>query len=400
MQILFVSPRQCWPAVSGAKLREYHLARALGERSSLTYVFFREPLFDLPEKKDLPFCEDIVPVPPPRFYSPGRVLRGLIGRWPLPVLNYTSAAMEQAIRRLITARRFDAAHLDSIHMAGYTPLLRSFLPAPRLFFNWHNIESEGMQRYATLTSTSLLKSLYARLTARRLASVESNLVTAGYGNVVCSERERKQLSSITPHARIAVVENGVDTGQFQHIAPAGKRHRILFVGLMAYHANIDAILWFVRTVWPGLRERFPDKTLTIVGAKPVPAVLALREEPGIEVTGTVSDVRPFYAEAFVAVAPLRTGAGTRLKILEAMAAGVPVISTALGAEGLDIVPGENILIANTPEEWIETMPLLTDEAFRRRLTEAGRQLVCSRYDWQIIGASLFNTYSRWLTEAS
>lgn len=399
MQILFVSPRQCWPAVSGAKLREYHFARALGERSSLTYVFFREPLFELPEKKDLPFCQDIVPVPPPRFYSPGRVLRGVIGRWPLPVLNYTSPAMEQTIRQLAAVKRFDAVHLDSIHMAGYAPLLRSLLPASRLFFNWHNIESEGMQRYATLTSTSLPKSLYARLTARRLASVENNLVRAGYGNVVCSERERKQLSHI-PHARIAVVENGVDTGQFQHIRPAAKRHRILFVGLMSYHANIDAILWFVRTVWPGLREQFPDKILTIVGAKPVPAVLALRDEPGVEVTGTVPDVRPFYAEAFVAIAPLRTGAGTRLKILEAMAAGVPVISTSLGAEGLDIVPGENILIANDPEEWMRAMPLLTDEAFCGRLTEAGRRLVNSRYDWQIIGASLFNTYSRWLTEDS
>ena len=127
MRILFVSPRQGWPFVSGAKIREYHFLRALGERCRVTYVYFREPAFDAPRPQDLPFCEDIVSVPSPHAYSPGRLVSGLIGRWPLPVLNYTSHAMTDVIRRLCSAEPFDAVHFDGIHMAAYAPLIHSIL---------------------------------------------------------------------------------------------------------------------------------------------------------------------------------------------------------------------------------------------------------------------------------
>jgi sugar transferase (PEP-CTERM/EpsH1 system associated) len=395
MQILFVSPRQCFPAVSGAKLREYHLARGLGERSSLTYVFFREPAFDLPTQKDLPFCEEIVPVPPPRFYSPDRLIRGIVGRWPLPVLNYTSDEMKQTIQSLASKKSFNIVHFDGTHMAAYAPLVKALLPKAQVFFNWHNIESEGMQRYAELQS-SWAKSLYARLTSRRLAAVERDLVVKRYGNIVCSERERKQLSALAPTARIAVVENGVDTSYFEGLKVAADPNRIVFVGLMAYHANIDAIVWFTREIWPKLRLALPGKILTIVGAKPDPAVRQLRNEPAVEVTGTVPDVRPYYSDAFAAIAPLRTGAGTRLKILEAMAAGTPVVSTSLGAEGLQVSSGKEILLAESAEEWLKAFSQLADETFRDRMIKAARELVCSRYDWKILRESLYLAYSGWL----
>jgi glycosyltransferase involved in cell wall biosynthesis len=142
----------------------------------------------------------------------------------------------------------------------------------------------------------------------------------------------------------------------------------------------------------------PDKTLTIVGASPTAAVLALRNEPGVEVTGTVPDVRPYYSEAFAAIAPLRTGAGTRLKILEGMAAGAPVVSTALGAEGLDCSAGKDILLAETVEEWAQAFAQLGDERRREDLVRAGLQLVRSRYDWAILRESLYRTYVRMMRE--
>jgi polysaccharide biosynthesis protein PslH len=397
MRILFVSPRQGWPFVSGAKIREYHFLRALGERCRITYAFFREPAFDAPRSQDLPFCEEIIAVPSPKAYSADRLVRGLVGRWPLPVLNYTSQGMTDVIRKSCTAEPFDAVHFDGIHMAAYAPLIRSILPRAQQFFDWHNIESEGMRRYAELSS-SPLKATYARVTAGRLEKVEKDLLQNGYGNVVCSERERAQLLGISPNARIAVVENGVDTEYFQSAPGASDRKRILFVGLMAYHANIDAALWFAREIWPRLRQQLPGRILTIVGAKPVEAVLALRSEPGIEVTGTVPEVKPFYAEAFAAIAPLRTGAGTRLKILEAMAAGVPVISTPLGAEGLEVSPGRDILLAETVEEWSRAFTQLEDPGFRNGLITAAEQLARSRYDWKILRESLYQAYVHWLSK--
>ena len=399
MRILFISPRQGWPALSGAKLREYHFLRALGDHGDVTYVFFREPGVDLPRRGDLPFCREIVPVTRPKAYSADRVIRGAIGRLPLPVLNYTSSEMMRTVEGLVRRQKFDAVHLDGIHLAAYAPLLRKLMPEVPLFFDWHNIESEGMRRYAELTS-SPIKGAYARLTARRLAEVENQLLAGGYGNVVCSERERDQLAGVCPAARIAVIENGVDADYFRDLPPASNRHRILFVGLMAYHANIDAAVWFARQIWPGLRERLPGRTLTLAGANPAQAVLALRAEPGVEVTGTVPDLRPYYAEAFAAIAPLRTGAGTRLKILEAMAAGVPVVSTKLGAEGLDVTSGREILMADDPAEWEQSFTALGEGGCRCALIDAGHRLVSARYDWKIIREALYTTYMRWMGAAA
>ena len=339
MRILFISPRQCWPQTGGAKIREYHFARGLGERSSLSYVFFRDPASDLPTKGDLPFCEDIVGVPAPAAYNIDRLVRGIAGRWPLPVLNYTSPEMQAAIAGFGKTKPIDVVHFDGIHMAAYTPLIKSLWPKAKVFFNWHNIESEGMRRFAAL-STSTPKRLYANVTAKRLANVERELLMNGYGNVVCSERECKKLNSLVPAGHVAVIENGVDTQYFENAASSTNRKRILFVGLMAYHANIDAAVWFTKEIWPRLYKMMPDKTLTIVGASPTAAVLALRNEPGVEVTGTVPDVRPYYSEAFAAIAPLRTGAGTRLKILEGMAAGRQSSQRPSALRGSIVRPGK------------------------------------------------------------
>lgn len=397
MRILFVSPRQCWPLLSGAKLRDYHLARALGRHASLTYVFFSEGGLPVPTRADLPFCDEIVAVPhPDRRYTPGRIIRGALGRWPLPIVNYTSSEMMAAIARISTGRHFDVAHMDSIHMAAYGALLQETVKDVRIIFDWHNIESEGMRRYS-VNSNSQIKRIGAAMTAHRLAKLESMLLRTMFGHLVCSERERRQLLPITPPGtRLAVIENGVDVAYIEQLRASGDlRNRIIFVGTLDYHANIDAVLTFTRNVWPRIRERFPQWRLTIIGANPVQGVLDLRNEPAVEVTGTVADLRPYYRQAFAAIVPLRTGMGTRLKILEAMAAGVPVISSTIGAEGLAVTPGKHLLIADHTEGWVAALASLADEAVWRSLAEAGHLLVRSRYDWPILADRLWQTYQQW-----
>jgi glycosyltransferase involved in cell wall biosynthesis len=397
MRILFLSPRQCWPPVSGAKLREYHMARSLGELGELTYVFFQEPGLKSPSRDDLPFCRELVPVPQPRLYSPDRLLRGLVGKWPLTVVNYTSAAMTEALGKAIRESNFDLVHMDIIHMAGYQSFLERELPGARIFYNWHNIESELMRRFGKQAS-SLPKRLYAAVTARKLAAAEKYVLSSASGHLVCSQREREQLLSVVPDARIHVIANGVDTKYFRETPNAAvSRKRIVFVGSMGYHANIDAAASFTRNIWPGIHQRFSDWKLTLVGSNPVTAVKSLSEMPGVEVTGTVPDVRPYYAEALAAIVPLRSGSGTRLKILEALAAGVPVVSTAVGAEGLEVSHGKEILIVSDEDEWLHMLTSVAEPgAVRANLIQAGRQLVEQRYDWDALGAELRDTYRDWL----
>jgi len=172
---------------------------------------------------------------------------------------------------------------------------------------------------------------------------------------------------------------------------------MLFVGSMDYHANIGGVVDFAREVWPGLHDSRPELVFTIVGRDPATEVRQLRSIAGIEVTGTVDDVRPYYREAIAALVPLKVGGGSRLKILEAMAAGVPVVSTTLGAEGLDVQNGDNILIANTNQELAEAIiRVVESNAQQQQLRTGGRALVSARYDWSGLGAALFETYSKLL----
>lgn len=395
MRILHLSPRQSWPPVSGAKLRDYHLARALAREGKLTWVFYYAPGEKPPTAADLPFCE-LVPVERPKLYTASKLAQGLIGRWSLPVVNYTSPQLIATLRGLLRGQRFDVVHVDCVHLAACIEAVRADLGQARVFYNWHNIESELMRRYSQNTD-SMLRRLYAALTARRLERDENRILASAAGHVVCSEREQRLLQQRAPGSRIEVVENGVDAAAFDGAGQTvGVRNRLVFVGSMAYHANADAAIWFTKTVWPRVHQRFPNWILTLVGSDPGPDVRILGEVPGVEVTGTVPDVIPYYHSAVASVVPLRMGGGTRLKILEALAAGVPVISTAEGAEGLAVRPGEQFLLATDEGQWLPLLESLLEERRAAHLVSAGRALVEHRYDWDVIGRKLTRTYQQWL----
>lgn len=401
MRVLWISPRQCFPPNTGAKLRDYHCAKALAQIAELTYVHFLDPGANPPSSMDMPFCRAIVSVKKPPTYTAWNLVRGLMGRWPLPVLNYRSQEMVAVLKNLREKEKFDIVHFDSMHMASYETLfLNSGNRRVVSIYDWHNIESESMRRYS-LEVKSAAKRFYADSTVPRLQKLEKSLLQNAFAHTVCSKREEMELKSRVPAAKIATVPNGVDTAFFARPAVDLRwpPQSIVFVGAMNYYPNVDAALWFTRDVWPRIRSLFPECRLTLVGSDPAPEVLALRGTEGLEVTGTVKDVRPFYHHADIALAPLRMGGGTRLKILEAMAAGVPVISTAVGAEGLAVESERNILIADEtkPESWIQAiLSLRESEGQRRELIASGMQLVRDHYDWKVVGKSLCNTYLEWL----
>lgn len=428
IRVLHFAPRVCWPLDTGAKLRNYHLARVVSQSARITLLAFsenREPseslstpsasgsAVDPPLATPKEFYERVKLVGRGQGYTPLKVLRGALGATPLPVLNYTTPEMARALEETLHEQAFDVVQVESIHLSAYLPVLRAARSQPLVICDWHNIESELMQRYSE-HARGPLRRTYARRTARQLARLEREALIKFDAHVVVSAEEREKLSRLQPGARLSLIENGVDTAYYspERIAQAHARwlaqqqqtdggrgaansaaRRLLFVGSMDYHANIDAVTHFAREVWPQVRALHPELIYTIVGRDPAPEVRQLAELPGIEVTGTVNDVRPYYHDALMAVIPLRVGGGSRLKILEAMAAGVPVVSTRLGAEGIEAEDGENIVLADTGAELCEAVGnLVAHEERRRALASGGQALAAARYDWARLGALLIETY--------
>jgi sugar transferase (PEP-CTERM/EpsH1 system associated) len=402
MRVLHFAPRVCWPLDTGAKLRNYHLARVLAQQTRVTLLAFND--HDESSSLDNPY-EQVIAVKRDAPYTFVKLVRGLWGRTPLPVLNYTTASMKKALEDLLNETDFDIVQIESIHLMAYLPIIRAARKRALLICDWHNIESELMRRYSQ-REPNLLRRAYARKTARLMSEFESRALREFDAHVVVSHKDAERLRALNSDARVFVIENGVDTDYYsdaQIEKAAGVRrdapgkNRIVFVGSMDYHANIEGVVNFARQVWPDLRARQPDLVFTIVGRDPSREVRELTLTPAIEVTGTVPDVRPFYRKAVAAIVPLNVGGGSRLKILEAMAAGVPVVSTTLGAEGLDVRHGENILIADTNEQFAEAIVgVVEDEEQRKRLAAAGRALVSSHYDWEKLGAKLFEIHQQLL----
>jgi sugar transferase (PEP-CTERM/EpsH1 system associated) len=399
MRVLHFAPRVCWPLDTGAKLRNYHLAKVLSKQASITLLAFADPEQAFGDLRS--FYDRVITVAREPGYTMAKIARGLLGPTPLPVLNYTTAAMKQALARVLEETDFDLVQIESLHLAAYLPIIRAARHRPKVICDWHNVESELLQRYSQ-SARSFLRRVYAQRTAAKMRELERESLAEFDAHVVVSERDAAQLRQLNPQARISVIQNGVDLEHYfngQEQSRAESARRILFVGSMDYHANCDGVVEFARQVWPLVRARHPELVFTIVGRDPLPAVRELALLPGVKVTGTVDDVRPYYGEALAAIVPLKVGGGSRLKILESMAAGVPVISTALGAEGIDVQAGGNILIAEQVEEFCKAIDeVANNQKLREKLMSNGRELVREQYDWLQLGENLSALHQAMLSQ--
>jgi glycosyltransferase involved in cell wall biosynthesis len=220
----------------------------------------------------------------------------------------------------------------------------------------------------------------------RLRRFERAVCQAVDGLVCVSPDDAAALALLAPSPRPTIIPNGVDTDRYAPVAPdaAGlPRFDVVFSGTLDYRPNVDAALWLGRQVWPLLRARHPTLTLGLVGQRPAPAVRALGGVPGIMVTGPVPDDRPYLWGATLYAVPMRYGGGIRLKLLNALAAGCPVLTTTMGAEGLPVVHGRDLLIADRPEQWVRGVTrLLTEPELRARLRAGGRAFVEAHYQWR------------------
>jgi polysaccharide biosynthesis protein PslH len=280
-------------------------------------------------------------------------------------------------------------HFDSIDLALYAASAENF----RKVLNHHNCESAMAWRQAQ-NQKNAIKRKYIRLQAAKLARAERTLCGSFDVNTVVSEQDRKLLEAIQPNGHYHLVENGVDTQHFAPIDEEPETHSAIFTGWLGWGPNISAMNFMVGTVWPTVRERFPDARLYLAGKNPPKPVLEWsKKDASISVVPNPEDMRPWIARAAVCLCPILEGGGTRLKILDALAMGKPMVSTTIGCEGLRVTHEENVLVADTPEDFTARLvELFENQQLRRRLGAAGRALVEREYCWERIGLQLQEAY--------
>ena len=439
MRLLWLKSDLLLPLDKGGKLRTWNLMRHLARRHEITYLAFAEPnhtqgVIDAMHQVAAR-VETIPRVDPPkgswRFYQDAAL--HLADPLPYAVGKYRSRAYRHRVDALLARDAFDLLVCDFLVPAVNLPWR---LPCPAVIFT-HNVESEIWRRHAD-TEASVLKRLLYRTQHRRMLDRElvptytflreDVIVTLGQDGLVAntakyaagqpiiavnpdperfdgvlavSDADRDTFEHLYPGSLrkpAHVVPTGVDTEFFAPKPSAAASRRLVFTGSMDWLPNEDAMVFFVREVLSLIRAEEPDVTLSIVGRAPTPAVRKLAREPGVHVTGAVDDVRPYVDEAAVYVVPLRIGGGTRLKIFEAMAMGKAVVSTTVGAEGLPVVDGTHMMLADDPRSFArETVALIRDLDRRRQLERAARALVVSKYDWSAVAGELEQALLRFAT---
>ena len=382
---------------SGRGKRNTYLLRALCEAHCVTLLIVTDdPVVAVRDGEALDVGLEalrIVRAPLSRYKRAWQVASAAL-RQPSVTLRFSPPGAGRAIRALLAAERFDAVVYQGVIVADHR-----LPPGPRVVIDEHNLEYELMERSAA-QARSTPRLVHYALEAAALKRVELGLLARADLVSVTSERERELLGALLPGASVVVTPNGVDTEAF---APDAERaempERVIFTAFMDYHPNEQAAHYFADTIWPRVRAEVPDATWYLVGARPPASFARLAALPGVTVTGPVAEMQPYLAAAAVAIAPLLVGGGTRLKILEALAMGKAVVTTALGCEGLDVTSGEHLLVADDPGEFADAViGLLRDDARRARLGAAGRALVEEKYSWARSGRALVQAVERCVAE--
>lgn len=379
MKILWVKTDFLHPTTRGGQIRTLEMLRQLHKHHEVHYVAFDDPASPEGLRRSAEYCSHAYPVDhevvskrSPRFAL--QLAEGLFSEYPVAGTRYRSQAMRDIIARLTTEHDFDAKICDFL-----TPSINIDDMTGWVLFQ-HNVETVIWERHAQSGRTPLHRAYFAQQ-ARRMFDWERAVCRASAHIVAVSQVDEQIMRERFGVQATSSVSTGVDIDYFERPGSARPRYDLVFLGSMDWMPNIDGVQWFLSEVLPLIRARKPDIRLAIVGRNPPPSLTAANTD-SVVVTGTVPDVRSYLWESAVAIVPLRVGGGTRLKIFEAMAAGTPVVSTTVGAEGLPVEQGETIRIADSAESFAaQCLDLFEDPDTRSALAQRGLELIRANFSW-------------------
>lgn len=384
MKLLWVKSDFLHPTTRGAQIRSLGILRQLHQRHEIHYVALTQGDQEAGIARSREYCSHAYPVP---HYVPekaslafaGQLLTGLFSRLPVAVSRYRSPAMRRKVEELIRREKFDRVICDFLFMAPNIPDLDCAV----LF--QHNVEAVIWRRRVE-QAPDFVRRRYFQMQARRMLDYEGLVCRQVKSVIAVSEKDAATMRNWYGVSRVGSVPTGVDLELFASPKPVTPSTDLVFLGSMDWMPNAGGIVWFVNEVLPLIRRRKPGCSMAIVGRKPSPEVVRLaRKDPAIQVTGTVPDVRPWLWQSRVSIVPLQVGGGTRLKIYEAMAAKIPVVSTTVGAEGLDVSDGDDICIADSAEKFAERcLWLMEDSGSSARMARTAWEKVASRYSWEAV----------------
>ena len=378
MRILFVCHRFPFPPTRGGKIRPFNIIRHLGEQHDVTVASLVRSTEEAQEGQGLAkYCSRVIM----ERIRPSAALARMVARLPSATPSsmgyFHSPALAHQLRQTLARERFD---LVFVHCAFVAPYVADAIGVPKIL-DFGDVDSQKWLAYSR--SRRFPVSLGYWLESRKLRRMEARLASRFQLCTFTTRAEMETLAGYNVGVPLGWFPNGVDTEHFRPTARPYDPDTIAFVGRMDYYPNQEAMTTFCRTVWPVLRARRARLTLTIVGADPPQAMRELGRLPGVTVTGSVPDVRPYLHLAALTIAPLNIARGTQNKILEAMALGVPTVSSLAAAGGIDAEPGRDFLTASTPQQYADAiLRLLESPAERRRISEAGRARVLSHHSWE------------------
>jgi glycosyltransferase involved in cell wall biosynthesis len=378
MKILFLSRWHPYPPNNGSKLRIYNLINGLAKSHEVTLLsFIDHPKAAINNLESCSSCNKVKLVPWKNF-TPTSITAGLgfLSLRPRSLIDTYSPEMERHVRESLAGEDYDMIIASQITAASYS---RYFNGVPALF---EEVELSVLyERF--WQAKSALRRFRSALTWAKHRRYLARLLRDFRACTVVSAREQQLLSSVAPHiAPIEVIPNFIDLADYAQVREVPQPNSLIFTGSFRYSANHDAMAWFFRHVYPLIQAQVPDVTITITGDH---ANLPLPSATNMTLTGFVDNVRPLVASAWVSLAPIRVGGGTRLKILESMALGTPVVATSKGAEGLEVHHRQHLLIADTPQEFAESVVrLLREPELRRGIADRAHQLVRERYDQAVV----------------
>jgi sugar transferase (PEP-CTERM/EpsH1 system associated) len=392
MNILWIKTELLHPIDKGGKIRTYNMLKELKRDHRITYLTLDDGSADssAPKRAD-EYCHELVCVPHKQlekftagFYA--ELFSNLLSPLPYAIKKYASSELRQEISR--RAGDSDVVVCDFLAPAANVP---ANLAKPTLLFQ-HNVEAMIWKRHCEVQSNPLKKAyLFAQW--KKMSAFERRMCRSFDAVVAVSQEDREQMQAQYGAQNIFDVPTGVDTEFFQPSRVEKKApHNLVFTGSMDWLPNEDAIRYFTEQIMPRIKSHVPDVTLTVVGRNPYPSLIELaKNDDSIIVTGRVDDVRPYMERAAAYVVPLRVGGGTRLKIFEAMAMEKPIVSTTIGAEGLPVADGAELLLADTPEAFAAAVVgVLQDTDRAKELGQRAARLVRAEFGWRKVAERFAN----------